>query len=372
MLSLIAIAKNEAPGIQAFLRHHEDLFDEMIVVDTGSTDDTVQLAKAGGARVLDFEWRDDFAAARNAALRAATGDWAFVLDIDERIARRDFDRVRAAARDGNCCYMCRQWNYYDRAEHQEWQPVSGRYPEEERGRTGFFAAEQYRLLPVRPDLSWQGCVHEDLSASIEKLGLAVRFLETPVHHYGYVTSAEANRNRNEFYGRLVRKKVAENPDDWKASLELAYTLIQEGRARECLPILEKLNDHEGDGPIINRVRVMLAKLYAEDGRVTEALGVLERAVAECPEWIFGWTSWIGLLLAEKRYDEAEATLNRAKAGFPETPLLLRQECQLLVNTRRIVEAIPVGRRVTELIPSMPQYAQIADKCEDLAQRAGLL
>lgn len=372
MLSLIAIAKNESEGIQAFLRHHADLFDEMVVVDTGSTDDTVALARAAGARVVPFRWCDDFAAARNASLRAATGDWAFVLDIDERIARRDFERVRQAAAGSGCCYLCQQWNYYDRAEHQEWQPVSGRYPEQERGRTGFFAAEQYRLLPVHPDLQWRGIVHEDLAESIEKLGLPVRLLDVPVHHYGYVGSDNDNARRNEFYGRLVRKKVAENPDDWKAGLELAYTLIQEGRARECLPILEKLNNHQDDGPIISRVRVMLAKLYVEDGRVPEALAVLERTVRECPDWVFGYTSWINLLLSLKRYDEAETVLTGAKKRFREDPLLLRQECQLLVNTRRVVEAIPVGRRVTELIPSMPQYAEIADKCEDLARRAGLL
>ena len=372
MLSLIAITKNEAPGIQAFLRHHADLFDELIIVDTGSTDDTAKLARQAGARVIDFEWIDDFSAARNASLRAATGDWAFILDIDERIARRDFDRVRAAANGSSCCYMCQQWNYYDRAEHQEWQPVTGRYPEEERGRTGFFAADQYRLIPVHQDLRWQGCVHEDLSASIEALGLTIKHLEVPVHHYGYVDSEENNQKRNEFYGRLVRKKVAENPDDWKASLELAYTLIQEGRARESIPILEQLNDKQGDGPIISRVRVMLAKLYAEDGRTTEAIGVMERAVSEFPNWIFGWTTWLQLLLRESRYEEAESALKRAKKLFPETPLLMRQECQLLVNTRRIVEAIPVGRRVTELIPSMPEYAKLADKCEDLARRAGLI
>ena len=122
MLSLIAIAKNEAAGIQEFLRHHEDLFDEMVIVDTGSTDDTVALAREAGARVIDFEWIDDFAAARNASLRAATGDWAFILDIDERIARRDFDRARATATGDPCCHMCQQRNYYDRTDHQEWQP----------------------------------------------------------------------------------------------------------------------------------------------------------------------------------------------------------------------------------------------------------
>ncbi len=372
MLSLIAIAKNESSGIQEYLNHHRDLFDEMIVVDTGSTDGTADLARNAGAHVIDFAWIDDFAAARNVSLRAATGDWVFWVDIDERIARQDFEKIRALVQGEKCCYMCQQLNYYNKAEHQEWQPVSGRYPLEEKGYSGFFAAEQHRLFPVHPDIHWQGCVHEDLSASINQRGWPVRRIDIPIHHYGYVISEEVNRGRNEFYGRLVRKKVAENPDDWKANLELVYILIQEGRARESMPILEKLNKQAGGGLIISRVRVMLAKLYAEDDRVPEAIEILELNVKECPDWIFGWTSWINLLLAEKQYPAAEEALKSAKSRFPENPQLLRHECQLLVNTRRIVEAIPVGRRVTELIPSMPEYAQLADKCEVLAHRAGLL
>ncbi len=373
MLSLIAIAKNEAAEITAFLEHHRDLFDEMVLVDTGSTDDTVALAEAAGARVLHHEWDDDFAAARNASLAAATGDWAFVLDIDERIARSDFSTLREAtlgSRDH--CYLCAQWNYYNRQEHQEWQPVSGRYPDEERGQTGFFAAEQYRLLPVRDGLYWEGRVHEDLAPSMERLGLTAALLEVPVHHYGYVGSKEHNDARNEFYGRLVRRKVQENPDDWKARLELAYILIQEGRARESIPWLEELHAHQGDGPILSRVRVMLAKLYAEDDRIDEALQVMQRTTRENPDWLFGWTGRLQLMLSQKDYSAAEPVLNEAKRRFGEDPLLLKIECQILVNTRRIVEAIPVGRRVTELIPSLPEYALIADKCEALARKAGML
>jgi len=192
-----------------------------------------------------------------------------------------------------------------------------------------------------------------------------------VHHYGYCEE-QHNTARNEFYGRLVRRKVEENPDDWKASLELAYVLIQEGRALESLPLLEKLNRHEGDGPILSRVRVMLAKLYAEQGRWTEAETVLERTVAQNPDWIFGWTSRLQILVAQKKWEAADAVLGMAKPRFGEDPLLLKLECQILVNTRRIVEAIPVARRVGELIPSMPEYAALADKCEQLARRAGML
>ncbi len=372
MLSLIAIAKNEAAEIQEFLRHHADLADEMVVVDTGSTDDTAELARNAGARVLTFAWQDDFATARNFSLEAAQGDWVISLDIDERIAPQDFEQLRAAAKGDRHCYLLPQWNYYDRPEHQEWQPVTGRYPVMEQGHTGFFLADQYRFLPVMPGLRWAGCVHEDMSAALAKLGMSPQKIDVVIHHYGYVQSAEANAHRNEFYGRLVRKKAAADPDDPKAALELAYILIQEGKGRESFPLLEKWNAQTGGGPVHCRVRMMLAKLYAEDRRIDEALAVLERAVTTTPRWVFGWTSYLQLLAAEKLWEQAEAVLVRAKKSCPESVLLLREEFKLLVNADRIVAAIPVGRRIAHLAPHLHQYAELADKCEKLARKAGLL
>ena len=82
------------------------IFDEIIVVDTGSTDRTREIAREFGARVVDFAWIDDFAAARNVALSHATGDYAFWLDADDVLDPSEREKLRtlldgsAAGRDG--------------------------------------------------------------------------------------------------------------------------------------------------------------------------------------------------------------------------------------------------------------------------------
>lgn len=82
-LALVVIARDEGPRIQRLLDSVAPWVDDMLVLDTGSRDDTVQRAVASGARVTHFGWCDDFAAARNAALAQSNADWHLVLDADE-------------------------------------------------------------------------------------------------------------------------------------------------------------------------------------------------------------------------------------------------------------------------------------------------
>ncbi len=372
MLTLITIAKDEAVAMAKFLRHHQSLFDEMIVVDTGSTDETVAIAQKNGARVFSFTWCDDFAAARNFSLEQATGKWVMYLDFDEVIAPSDFKRIREAIKGPHACYLLPQWNYYNQPQHQEWQPVRGRYPKREKGQLGFFVADQYRLFPTGLGLKWHGRVHEDLALSVKAAGFKPQGLDVPIHHYGYVGTDERNAGRNEMYGKLVRKKVEDDPDDWKALLELAYILVQEGQGRDAIPLLEKLVTKGPEGPVLSRAQVMLGTLYNADNRPEEAIAILHTTVTDNPTWLFGWTDLIKLLIEGGHWEQATIAMEVAKQTFGEDPLLLKLECQLLIKTRRIVEAIPIARRVTELMPGMQEFAKLADQCEALARKEGLI
>ena len=85
MLSLSMIVRNEEARLAACLASVSALADEMVVVDTGSTDTTIAIAEAAGARVEQINWPGDFAPARNQALEFLKGDWVLVLDADEQL-----------------------------------------------------------------------------------------------------------------------------------------------------------------------------------------------------------------------------------------------------------------------------------------------
>lgn len=88
------IVRNEEQTLGPCLASVRDLADEIVIVDTGSTDRTRELARAAGARVFDFPWVDDFAAARNESLRHATGSWILWLDADDRLDERNHRQCR--------------------------------------------------------------------------------------------------------------------------------------------------------------------------------------------------------------------------------------------------------------------------------------
>ena len=89
------IVKNEEANLPACLESVRGLFDEIIIVDTGSTDHTKEIAAAFGAKVFEFTWVDSFAAARNECLRHATGNWIFWMDADDRLDEANRQKLLA-------------------------------------------------------------------------------------------------------------------------------------------------------------------------------------------------------------------------------------------------------------------------------------
>jgi tetratricopeptide (TPR) repeat protein len=194
-LSLCMIVKNEADVLPRSLSSAAGLTDELIVVDTGSTDATVGIAQKYGAKVFLFEWRDDFAAARNFALEQATGDWIVVLDADEEIDPRDFTAIRAMAQNS-------------RMEGCFWRVISLITPTD---KTSGLICPIFRMFRNRPAYRYTGRIHEHVLNSILKNTSpeTIGYLPVTLYHYGYLpevrqTKKKSVRNRN-----LLRQELQE-------------------------------------------------------------------------------------------------------------------------------------------------------------------
>jgi len=209
-LSLCMIVKNEEHFLRRCLASVASYVDEIIVVDTGSTDRSKAIAGEFTDKIYDHEWDDDFSHARNSALNKATGDWILVLDADELIAESDLQSIRKTISDTRYdAFFLIQYNYNNDPLISNWLPVkekskySGDYLGYWRNRIG-------RLFRNRAEIRYQGRVHEVIDAALK--GLKSTTLEIPIHHHMDDDPSKPKKERQLNYLRIIEKELARRPD----------------------------------------------------------------------------------------------------------------------------------------------------------------
>jgi GT2 family glycosyltransferase/predicted Zn-dependent protease len=255
-VSLTMIVRNEAHNLPDCLGGLDRLFDEIVVVDTGSTDGTKAVAESLGARVFDFPWVDDFSAARNAALDHATGDWAFWLDADDRIDDDNRARLQAlfdALPNGNAAYVvkCRC------VPNGPGAPAT--------------VVDHVRLFRRVPDVRWEHRVHEQILLPVRRAGHPVHFTDARVDHVGY-SDPDLRARKLERDLRLLRLEAAERPDDPFTLFNLGSVYNEQGRPAEAVPALRKSLElsHPSDS-IVRKLYALIAQCHRRLGQAPEAL-----------------------------------------------------------------------------------------------------
>lgn len=197
-ISLATIVKDEARLITPMLESAKQLCGELIVVDTGSTDNTVELARAAGATVIEIPWPDSFAAARNVALEAATGTWILQLDGDEVLM---LPRGEPHAR-----FVESELRKLEKLP--EFPHCVMQIPMEDRTLEGVTTAEyvQARLYPNHPLLRFVGRVHNRLQFTSGRFAEVAPILgdDAKILHFGYDESIYAQKDKSErLFGLLA-------------------------------------------------------------------------------------------------------------------------------------------------------------------------
>lgn len=169
-LSLVMIVKNESESIEKCLESVKNVVDEMIVVDTGSTDHTKEVALSHGAKLYDFTWINDFSAARNFALSKASGDWNLVLDADEYLLQDAKKSIYDFINNNDAVGRIKIINKFTHAN-------------EVRHSTIFIS----RLFPK--GAFFEGKIHEQLVSDLPRINTNIE-----VYHEGYFHTNKTERN----------------------------------------------------------------------------------------------------------------------------------------------------------------------------------
>lgn len=392
-ISLCMIVRDEEHCIAQAIRSVAPIVSEVIVVDTGSRDRTVEIALAEQARVLFSEWSDDFATPRNRGLAEATGEWVLVLDADEAIDESQHEVLLTCTRDPSACYSLVQRHYTDDHRLSGFTPMRGAFPQWERSYRGFFESSLCRLFPNHRGIQYVGRIHELLEPSIATIP-ELRIVQTPIllHHYGHTPEVLERKNKNRLYKELGERKLADLPQDWKAFFELGvecnrpeqreqsveafrrslalkadylptwinlgYVLCELGRcveAIECLTEALKLDKNSSEAHCNLCVACMRA------GDLGRAELHARRAIALDLRYLNAYCNLGACLAHQGRLPEAIISYERALEISPDNPTILAAMGKLYAYAGEKVVARSFLIRAVELEPSFHEARTLLEQ-----------
>jgi len=263
-LSVCLIVKNEASYLDDCLQSIAPVANQIIVVDTGSTDSTLSIAEAHGADIFHFDWCDDFAAARNYSIQQATNDWILWIDADERLQVESIPVLRKLL------------------VHEQ-KPVIYRVPIRNIKAVGSHCSlsDAHRLFTNGRGICFEGRIHEQISPSARKVGAQERSADIKLDHLGYSHTGalkEAKQSRNR---KLLVMELKQHPRSAYLHYTLAHNYKEAGELKQAAVHYQTALDlHQLEPRMEASLLNALADTLLELGNYDEAAGLIKRSLAQ--------------------------------------------------------------------------------------------
>lgn len=385
-LSLSLIVRNEAALLGACLESARPWVDEIVGVDTGSTDGTQDLLRAAGARVFDVPWVDDFSAARNAALDRCTGDWVLILDADEELDAASGPLLRQLAEGAKApAFRMTLRNYLDTGL----QTALGNAPQANDGNhprafgfSHYVDFQGLRFFRREPWVRFAGRIHELVDDCFTGRGLPILPSEGLIHHFGK-TLVDREAVKRTTYLTLARKDAEETPGSTQAQFNLlqqafaaqdwttviaaarayaalrpegpslvllggAVALQSMGHDQEAVAWFDRLLEAEPHHAVgLTRKAVSLAAL----GRPSDARHAFEAALGMAPDYALAYLNHAEMEEALGEARAAREVLERGLRRMPREAMLWGALVGLEVRQQRLEVAAADAWRAIQALPT---------------------
>jgi tetratricopeptide (TPR) repeat protein len=271
-LSLCMIVRDEEEMLPRSLAAAAPAVDEIVIVDTGSTDRTVEIAQSFGARVIERDWTGSFSDARNASFEAATGDWIIYLDADEVLVAEDAERLRALTG-----HVWREAFYLLETNYT--------------GALGDGTASSHNALRMfrnRTEYRFEGRLHEQIAHTLPVYAPGrIERTQVRVDHYGYLGAVRDAKEKSRRNIELLRAQAADGPADAFLHFNLGTEYLAAGDAAAALVSLQRaweLVKEEG-GEYRDYTPTLVLRLTGalrNSGRATDAIALVEQGLELFP------------------------------------------------------------------------------------------
>ncbi|MBI4151293.1 glycosyltransferase [Candidatus Woesearchaeota archaeon] len=326
MLSLCMIVKDESGWLKDALAAAKPFVDELIVVDTGSSDDSIAIAEAAGAVVHRTPWEHDYAKAKNLALEHATQEWILVLDADERITADDFANLREFLKTTTADAVKLEIRNY--VKEAGFGCISCTPSEITKGSVAYRSIKLARVFRNK-GYRYANRVHEMIELSVEAAKGTIAEAPFVIHHYGILFATNL-KHKLRYYGWLVFKELAEHPDNVRA-LFLAGQFCQERKQLDRA--LEYYHHAAKIDPNYKNVWFSIANVHLEQRNNERAMHAYEQSLIHNPDSPNApqAVNNLAVLYANaNRKDDAKKILSAGLRRFPTNAVLKKNAERFMV------------------------------------------
>jgi hypothetical protein len=302
LLSVCLITKNEERFLAGCLESVRPVAEEIVLVDTGSTDRTLEIVREYGCRVVQRAWDDDFAAARNAGIAVARGRWILCLDADERVS--DPAALRAAILDVSPEVGGFFIERHDVVTHQD-------------GQIDVYPIGILRLLRNHPAIRYEGIVHERPNETVIRAGFQIGSLATlKLTHLVNHLPQERLEAKQRGYLRLLDVELQRDARNFWARYYRGKTLWFLRRLEEAQEAFRGMVDEE-ECPLSLKASAwcMLASLLSEEGLRGAAVDCVKESLALIPDQSLAFYVLGEILYADGRFAHALEAYRRVRRSM---------------------------------------------------------
>lgn len=264
-LSLSIIVKNEGKNLSNCLQSVQNCVDEIILIDTGSTDNTKEIAHSFGAKVYDYVWRDDFAHARNYALEYVSTEWVLVLDADEVLNPSIIPEIKEV--------ITKKYALVVNLIREEVGSLSSPY------------SQLSRLFRTHPEIKFSRPYHaliDDAVLALQKKETHWQIIDLPdvaIQHYGYQPDVIVAQDKSQRALKAMESYLAQNPTDGYVCSKLGALYIDLGEVKKGLKLLKTgLKSNLATTATIFELHYHLANAFVEQKEWETAVKHYQKAI----------------------------------------------------------------------------------------------